>query len=224
MLIIVAVISGTLPGLSPLCPQAVPTSRADKEKPCSVFAPQMPCIEFYPPGMKLHHEPKKRAGRGTDTQKNRYSDWVCVCLVLGTHCLCQPLTCVCLWLRFQSFWYPQMRSVRNCAVWSWHEQHRPKIGDVRSIQNWIYLLAGVYSDFSGPKKGDRQIFSRLNFGRLAVRPFFGRSNVHIVNIVYIVNMWTYPEIRGYRKRAGRCGSAQCRWCTGDEFRCQSAEM
>lgn len=37
MLNIVAIHSETLPELSPLCPQAVPTSRADKEKPCSVF-------------------------------------------------------------------------------------------------------------------------------------------------------------------------------------------
>lgn len=74
MLIIVVVISGALPELSPLCPRAVPTSRADKEKPCSVFAPQMPCIAFYPPGMKLHHRREKNAGRGTDARKNRCSD------------------------------------------------------------------------------------------------------------------------------------------------------
>ena len=47
MLIIVVVISGALPKLSPLCPQAVPTSRADKEKPCSVFLPcRCPVLRF----------------------------------------------------------------------------------------------------------------------------------------------------------------------------------
>ena len=39
MLIIVVVISGALPELSPLCPRAVPTSRVDKEKPCFSFCP-----------------------------------------------------------------------------------------------------------------------------------------------------------------------------------------
>ena len=47
MLIIVVVISGALPELSPLCPQAVPTSRVDKEKPCSVFLPcRCPVLRF----------------------------------------------------------------------------------------------------------------------------------------------------------------------------------
>ena len=47
MLIIVVVISSALPKLSPLCPQDVPTSRADKEKPCSVFLPRRcPVLHF----------------------------------------------------------------------------------------------------------------------------------------------------------------------------------
>ena len=41
----------------------------------------------------------------------------------------------------------------------------PKIGDVHSIQNWIHLLAGAYSDFSGPKK----VTDKFSSDRLCVR-------------------------------------------------------
>lgn len=150
MLIIVVVIPGALPELSPLCPQTVPTSRADKENPCSVFCPVDALYCVSPAGYEITPwTGEKRRERHWRSKEQAF--WLSVCL-LGTHCHCQLLTYVYLWLWFQIFWYPQMRSARNCAVWSWHEQHHPKIGDVHSIQNWIHLLAGAYSDFSGPKK------------------------------------------------------------------------
>ena len=40
-----------------------------------------------------------------------------------------------------------------------------KIDRVQSIQNWILLLAGIYSDFSGPKK----VTDKFSSDRLCVR-------------------------------------------------------
>lgn len=183
MLIIVVVISGALPELSPLCPQAVPTSRVDKEKPCFSFCPvdALHCV------LPARHEitpwtGEKRRKGGWRSKEQAF--WLSVCL-LGTHCHCQLLTYVYLWLWFQIFWYPQMKSARNCAVWLWHEQHRPKIGDVRSIQNWIHLLAGVYSDFSGPKK----VTDKFSSDRLCVRFSYEEKEQAAVGLLCVGLDW-----------------------------------